>query len=147
MKQVDLLNSIKTKEGFGAIVSDLIAPDNNPTDTKEKHHVVVENINLDGTRGRYNVFYLLEKETGDCWFYNLEPASFQKEAKTLEQRVFDNVHAYCKGAFKHYFVTKFDFENKCADVEAFLVVPGGVTMKRVIVFKDGVNPYTHNEVI
>ena len=142
MNKADLTAVVEGKDGFVAILSDNKTPDS-PAGTKEKRYMLVETINDDGTKGITNVVYIHDTVNDTAWFYNVEPLSFKKEARTADQQAIDALTTYCNDTFHAYEIKSVNGGQKWAIVTTYMLDNGSFTQTDVIVYKQGTSPITH----
>jgi hypothetical protein len=149
MTKAQFISAVKAKSGYVAILADNVAPDSVKGAIKEKRYLVVETLNSDGTKGQTHVYYIHDTENDTAWFYNVEPASFQKEAKSIDQQTLDALNAYCKATFAAYFLIpeRIDATNKWAVVEGYTLISGKLAKKNYMVYKTGTDPIAHVEIV
>lgn len=146
MKKADLLAAVATKQGYVAVASDNL---DSLVGTKEKRYLIVETLNANGTKGFTNVYYVLDTITQDAWFYNVESQAFDNTYKDVPQTTLDALRAYCKANFAAYFLIpdRIDADNKWAVVEAYILTAGKLTKSLKMVYKQGVSPITHVDIV
>jgi hypothetical protein len=149
MKKADLLAVVAAKPGYVEIIEDKLAPDS--VGAEEKRYLIVKTLNADGTKGVTNVFYIHNPQTGDAWFYNVEPVAFDNKYQDVPAQTLAALRAYCKANFAAYFLIpdRIDAENKWAVVEAYVTSgsPVKLTKSLKMVYKQGNDPIKHTDII
>jgi hypothetical protein len=151
MTKQEFLTRVMAKEGFVSIIDDKTAPDS-PQSTigvKEKRYLLIETINTNGTAGQVALFYIHDMQADVVRFYGVEPVSLASDYDTEDTKVYRLISNYCKNTFTAYFIIpdRVDVLNKWAVVEAYTESAGKLARRSVLVFKKGINPVTHIDII
>lgn len=149
MNKSELLTKVQNKVGFKAIIEDVVAldsPTTNETNKIEKRFLKVATVNSDGTAGITFVFYLIDTNTQEAWFYNTETEALDIKEPIAEQKKVDALQNYLKANFDAFFLLRWDVVNNWAEADTYELVtgtPNTLKPQKVIVYKKGANPIAH----
>lgn len=142
----DLKKTISEKKGFVRIVKDELTKDNIAEDSIEKRVMTVETSNSDGSAGMTPVYYILDKQSQEAKFYNIEPESFDNRELSREAKREDALAKYLGGKYEAYFIDRIDRANSWAEATVYSLSEGKLIKKNVIVYKKGATPITDIDV-
>jgi len=146
MTKEQLQAVIEAKVGFVSIIKDEEASDNVAGDIVRKRYFYVNHTNADGTAGKTYVYYLLNTNTNEAWFYNTAPEALDIKEPTTDTVKINALNEYLKSNFNAYFVNRVDVVNNWAEADVFTLVSGSLQKKAVIVYKPTVGNINHLEV-
>ena len=147
MTKEQFLTQVQGKKGFHSIIKDDVAPDNIAGDTIEKRYLYVNHTNADGTMGKTFVYYLLDKDTNEASFYNVETEALDAKEVSGDQKKLNALQDHLKSNFDAYFVIRFDMDNLWAEADVFKLTAGELVASKVMVFKKGTNPIAHLTIV
>jgi hypothetical protein len=146
MDKEGLIAQLKSKNGFMSILEDSLSSDSKSADI-EKRYMLVEHQNADGTVGTTSVYYLFNTKTGEAKFYNIVPNSFDSRETSPDMVKQQALEAYLKAKYNAYFIGRTDFVNNWAEADVFTLTTGKLVKKKVLVYKQGVNPIADIDVV
>jgi len=148
MNKVELITKIEAKVGFVSIIKDELAPDHVVNDPIEKRFLYVNHVNADGTMGKKFVYYLLNTETDEAGFYNVEEELDSKELPA-NVKALKALEAYLAGKYEAYFVLRYDLEQKVAEADVFELNAdkSALASKKILAYQKGTDPIKDIDIV